>query len=171
MFGRVMHAACETLGFVDEADGPDPERIRQAVLALGCPAPAPEQRQEAARAAARLRTLLDAPRVYSALSRHGAAELWRERAFAVLVGGRLIRGVFDRVHLWRDPAGDATRARLIDFKTDRLGDATLPVLADRYRAQMSVYRDALSGMLGLETQAIEVMLVLTGEAVAIDLCE
>ena len=166
MFGRVMHAACETLGFVDEADGPDPERIRQAVLALGCPAP----EQEAARAAARLRTLLDAPRVYSALSCHGAAELWRERAFAVLVGGRLIRGVFDRVHLWRDPAGDATRARLIDFKTDRLGDATLPVLADRYRAQMSVYRDALSGMFGLETQAIEVMLVLTGEAVVIDLC-
>lgn len=162
-FGTAMHAACETLGFVDEEGTPTRDTVAAALRAAGLPHAA----DDAERFAQLIRRLLDAPVVAEVLSRNGAAELWRERSFAALVDGRLMRGVFDRVHLWRDEEDAPTRALLIDFKTDRLSEGGPAEIAEHYRAQMAAYRGALSAMLGLDMAAIEAVLVLTGEALVV----
>jgi ATP-dependent helicase/nuclease subunit A len=159
-FGTAMHAACEALCFVDEEGVPTADAVAAALRGAGVAF----TDADTERYARQLARMLEAEPVAAVLSRDGAAELWRERAFAALVDGRLMRGVFDRVHLWRDAGGRPTRALLIDFKTDRPGDDGPAGLAERYRAQMAAYRGALSAMLGLDEGAIDAVLVLTGAA-------
>ncbi|MEM9415379.1 MAG: UvrD-helicase domain-containing protein [Planctomycetota bacterium] len=162
-FGSAMHAVCELLGFADEVPLPGHDAIADALQKAGQPSPA----DEVAAFAGRLGAMLEAAPVRAALSRAGAAELWRERAFATVVDGRLWHGMFDRVHVWRDDAGRATRARLIDFKTDRLPEAGPDVLAEAYGGQLNAYRDALCAMLSLRPEQVEAVLVLTGEAAVV----
>ena len=78
-------------------------------------------------------------------------ELWRERAFDVVLGNKMISGVFDRVHLFAD------RAEIIDFKTDTEGDRT----AELYTPQLQLYRSALAKLTGLEEAAIRCLLIFT----------
>ncbi|XAL98550.1 UvrD-helicase domain-containing protein [Phycisphaeraceae bacterium D3-23] len=162
-YGSAMHAVCELLGFVDEETLPGDDVVADALRRAG----QPDGSEDVAAFAGRLRGMLKAEPVRSVLSREGAAELWRERGFAVVLDGRLVRGVYDRVHVWRDAAGKATRARLIDFKTDRLPDAGPDALAEHYGGQVNAYRAALCAMLGIQPDAVEAMLVLTGDAVVI----
>lgn len=165
-YGSAMHAVCELLGFADEDTPPRAAEIAEALANVGLTADG----ETVSAFVGRLASLLAARPVYNALSRAGAAELWRERPFAAVVGGRLLQGVFDRVHVWRDDTGQATRARLIDFKTDKPpapDDGGFDALAEHYRPQLAAYRDALMALLKLEPGAIETMLILTGEAAVV----
>lgn len=76
-------------------------------------------------------------------------ELWTERRFAVIDdGGGLLTGCFDRVVIWRDPAGKALRAHILDFKTDGFRDAAeRRLVEDRYRPQLAAYTEALRKLL------------------------
>ena len=78
-------------------------------------------------------------------------QLWRERAFDVVIGDEMISGVFDRVHLFAD------RAEIIDFKTEKAGGEA----ADRYCPQLQLYRSALAKLTGLEEPAISCQLLFT----------
>jgi ATP-dependent helicase/nuclease subunit A len=85
--------------------------------------------------------------------------LWREKIFDVMVDGRWISGIFDRVVIYRNEAGQARAAALYDFKTDERA------LAENYSTQMSLYRKSLGSLIGLPEDKITSMLILvrTGE--------
>ena len=83
-------------------------------------------------------------------------QLWRERAFDVVLENELISGVFDRVHLFDD------RAEIIDFKTDRVGDeASLKQAAEKHAPQMTTYRQALAKLTGFAESTIRCNLMFT----------
>ena len=86
----------------------------------------------------------------------GDVQLWRERAFDVVVDNEMISGVFDRVHVYAD------RAEVLDFKSDRVGDeSSLQQAAKKYEPQMATYRQALAKLTGLKEFSIECSLVFT----------
>ena len=89
--------------------------------------------------------------------------LWREKAFDVTLGGQWISGVFDRVIILRNDAGEARRAAIYDFKTDE-GE-----IADAYRRQISLYRKSLGFLIGLPEEKIASSLisVRTGEEIPV----
>jgi len=76
-------------------------------------------------------------------------ELWRERPFALRLGGKVVAGVFDRVVIARTPDGAPLSATIYDFKTDRISATTAPTHAARYQNQLALYRSALLVLLGL----------------------
>ena len=79
----------------------------------------------------------------------GDVQLWRERAFDVVVHNEMISGVFDRVHVYAD------QAEVLDFKSDRVGDdLSLEQAAKKYEPQMATYRQALARLTGLAESAI-----------------
>ncbi len=100
---------------------------------------------------AELANYLKHPAISRALRRTDATELWRERAFAVREGDRLLRGTFDRVTF--HPGG---RAIIIDYKTDTQADT------ERYRPQLEAYRRALAKLRGLDEAAITCLLLFVG---------
>ena len=118
----------------------------------------------------RLTDALQHPAVRASLTRrYPQEELWRERSFMVQIDGRLIRGSFDRLAIARDPAGHATAAHLIDFKSDRV-PAEGPILGERveaYRPQVQAYCRALSQMLNLAPRQITAELLFLGPGVAV----
>ena len=91
------------------------------------------------------------------------AEVWRERAFEVVLDGAWVSGVFDRVVVARDPAGRATRATVFDFKTDATPDVV------RHAGQMRLYRRAAARLLGLPETAVHAELVFTATQVRVEI--
>ena len=86
----------------------------------------------------------------------GNVQLWRERAFDVVLENEFVSGVFDRVHLFDD------RAEIIDFKTDRVGDeASLKQAAEKHTPQMTTYRQALAKLTGFAQSTIRCNLMFT----------
>ena len=84
------------------------------------------------------------------------AEVWRERAFEVVLDGELCSGVFDRVVL------RANYVEIVDFKTDRVQDeAELTVAVERHRSQLDWYRKVLMQMSGLAADQITCRLLFT----------
>ncbi len=92
----------------------------------------------------------------------GFVGLWRERAFELLVDGEWISGRFDRV-VFTEVDG-VRRAEICDFKTNR-NWKKLPLdefeaeLEERYAAQMSAYRLALSRLTSLPLSAITTRII------------
>ena len=87
-------------------------------------------------------------------------EVWRERAFEIVLDGAWVTGVFDRVVVERDAAGRARRATVFDFKTDRVAaDADLGIAAERHAAQLGVYCRVVARLTGLAERAV------TGEVI------
>lgn len=78
-------------------------------------------------------------------------ELWRERAFDVLIEGQWISGVFDRVLVHHSATGAPTSAIVYDFKTDHGSEAEIEL---RYEGQMEVYRKAVALLLGLDVSRV-----------------
>ena len=90
------------------------------------------------------------------------AEVWRERAFEVVLDGVWVTGVFDRVVVAQDSKGRATRAKVFDFKTDLVtGEAGLKELVARHAPQLELYRQVAAVLAGLEVTAVECQLVAT----------
>ena len=78
-------------------------------------------------------------------------QLWRERAFDVVIDGEMVSGVFDRVHLFSD------NAEIIDFKSDKIGGAGVKL----HIFQLQSYRKALAKLTGLDESVIKCKLFFT----------
>lgn len=155
-YGTAMHALFEHVGFIDEGL-PDASAMQAVLNAL------PHQDEFDRRALlGRFESAINQPEVVQLLSRHGADKLWRERPFVIQQENRLVQGTFDRVHLWRQ-GGVATRALLIDFKTDRADDEAASKLVEKYADQLRLYRKALSSLLHLDEAAIDCRLCFVGD--------
>jgi len=89
------------------------------------------------------------------------SEVWRERAFEIVLDGAWITGVFDRVVLTRDADGRAVSATIYDFKTDRVGTDDGDRLLVRYTAQLTIYRRAAAWLSGLPETQVRCALVVT----------
>ncbi len=108
---------------------------------------------------------MEAEEIRGCLSRPGDnVELWREKGFETFVNGRLMAGTFDRVIIFKDEHGRAVKARIIDYKSSLVDSNDLSAMksrSGRYAPQMKAYRDALSRILRLESESIELLLLFT----------
>ncbi|MBC7369527.1 MAG: PD-(D/E)XK nuclease family protein, partial [Undibacterium sp.] len=92
----------------------------------------------------------------------GETEVWRERAFEMVLDGAWVTGIFDRVTVDRDHAGRAFGATVIDFKTDRLADAAEVVAGlARHAGQLNLYRRVVAVLTGLAPSQVRCVLVFT----------
>ncbi len=90
------------------------------------------------------------------------AEVWRERAFEIVLDGAWVTGVFDRVLVERGAGGRAVRATVFDFKTDRLADeGDVAAAVDRHSAQLNLYRRVAAVLTNLDDELIACELVFT----------
>lgn len=139
-FGRAVHAALATVAWSGEE-----------------PAGAGPAADEA-------RAVVRAPALASVWARPaGAAEVWRERAFEIVLDDVWITGVFDRVIVTRDAAGRATGATVFDFKTDAVAadEAELAAAVTRHAEQVNLYRRVAARLTGLTPAAVAAGLVFT----------
>jgi ATP-dependent exoDNAse (exonuclease V) beta subunit len=105
---------------------------------------------------------LHAPGLTAVWKRPGQADVWRERAFEVVIDGTWVTGVFDRVVIERGKTGRAVRATVFDFKTDWVvGDADLAAAVARHAGQLNLYRRVAAVLTGLEVAAVACKLVFT----------
>lgn len=91
-----------------------------------------------------------------------SSEVWRERAFEVVLDGVWVTGIFDRVVLVRDARGAPVSATVFDFKTDDVVDEKGVVAARmRHEAQLGIYRRVVSVLAGVRPDNVGAKLVLT----------
>lgn len=92
----------------------------------------------------------------------GPAEVWRERAFEVVLEGVWVTGIFDRVIVHRDEQGRPETVTVVDFKTDRIDpEEGVDLTLARYGAQMDLYRRAASVLAGVVADRVTCHLALT----------
>jgi ATP-dependent exoDNAse (exonuclease V) beta subunit len=111
---------------------------------------------------------LVAPELTGIWARLPQAIVWRERAFEVVLDGAWVSGRFDRVLVELDWSGRALRARLFDFKTDRIvSDGA----ALGHGPQMQLYRRVVSRLTGLPEGSVlgELAFTRTGRRIAVPL--
>jgi ATP-dependent exoDNAse (exonuclease V) beta subunit len=145
-FGRTVHALLAGV----EWGGADAEKKLAA-----------EWREHGAAGTAAI-DCVRAPELAEVWHRKPGAELWRERAFELVLDGAWVTGVFDRVVVERDAAGRAVRATVFDFKTDAVAsEADAQVAVARHAAQLSIYRRAVARLTGLEENGVGGRLVFT----------
>lgn len=96
---------------------------------------------------------LAAPAVREALGkRPEGALLWTERQASLMHEGKLMHAVFDRVHVV--PGQEAV---ILDYKTnDGLTDDEL---AEIYRGQMGLYREAVAKLAGVPIEKVRALLI------------
>jgi ATP-dependent helicase/nuclease subunit A len=156
-FGAFVHALCEQITWL--TDSPELTGDPTAVAYL---------RDRLTRPA--VRSVFD-PAHYP-VPPGGTRDLWRERPFALRLGGKVISGIFDRVVVIRSTTGTPLRAHLIDFKTDSCTSADSAAIeyhTATYRPQMTMYRAALATMLGIQEDAVRGELLFLEGGVAVDL--
>lgn len=141
LFGSAVHEAFEQIEWLDDTTPAKLEALRETM---------PEAVDEVTRC------LADETVAKRLAKPKDEVQVWRERAFDVVVGNELISGVFDRVHVY------AGRAEIIDFKSDRVGDKlSLEQAAEKYAPQMATYRQALAKLTGLTESAVRCSLLFT----------
>jgi len=113
------------------------------------------------RALALVLPLLESEAGRAALQQPAAeAVLWREKPFDFIDAGDWVSGVFDRVVLERDAAGQFVRGQILDFKTDEApDDAALQEKAAGYAPQLALYRRAVARLTGLAEEQLSCSLV------------
>lgn len=149
--GTAVHALLAEIAWRRPGDG----RVETELWAAAAPA----IRAEA-------QACVDEPALQEVFGRPAAAEgepeLWRERAFEVVLDGHWITGICDRVVILRGADGSARRAWIWDFKTDRVGDrAGATRAAGRYAEQLGLYRRVVARLTGLAEQDVGCGLVFT----------
>lgn len=88
-------------------------------------------------------------------------EVWRERAFEVVIKEQWITGVFDRVIVERDREGAVRRVDIIDFKTDQVALGAVHTYATNYKSQLELYRRVAAILIGVPAERIGCHLVFT----------
>ncbi len=149
-FGVAVHALFATVEWWDEAQTADWQAARH---------------QEGAVPAARWEALdcLNSSKLAEVFARPIATtEVWRERAFEVILDGVWLTGVFDRVQIERDRTGRATKALVIDYKTDRPGPGAVGGPAEvKHAGQLNLYRRVAAVLTGLPVSRVQCALVMT----------
>lgn len=154
-FGTAIHALFEEVEWIETLDS---EAIIAAWLERSSDSDivkrdACQQFREAVRQPA-VREVLTHP--------GGNVELWREKSFEIVLENQWISGQFDRVTINRDPAGRATTATILDYKSNRIKHKSqFREAAETYRPQLSLYARALSRILKLPASAITRQLLFT----------
>lgn len=134
-YGTAMHALMESITWLDE----------QSISATGEMAPAVERACQNPS----WRAVLE--------KRQRSVDLYREIPVQGLVASDHVRGIIDRLHVFRDATGRATRAEIIDYKTDRVERAE--ELLERHEEQLLIYRTLVAKALALEASAIDCILL------------
>lgn len=89
-------------------------------------------------------------------------EVWREQSFEIMLDGKWISGVFDRVVIRMGKVGKPESASIYDYKTNRIDQPErVDELTEHYRAQLETYRKAVSRLIGLAESHITTALVFT----------
>jgi len=154
-FGSAVHAAFEKIEWLDD--------VEQAASILSADTP-PDVAEHVIKSlrqpeVAGLFTLPVKP-----------CEVWREQPFEVLLDGRWISGVFDRVVITKDNKGKPESAKIFDYKTNRLDQPEkLDELTGHYRIQLETYRNVISRLIQLGPEKIELFLVFTDAGKVIDI--
>ena len=156
-FGTLIHALFEQLSWLDE------EPLDHVVARWRTNHPdAPTDLLE--RAERDVRNCLNAPSVRRLFTRpDGPVDVRREQPFELLLDGRWVSGVFDRVVLRGDGGGGEWQAEIVDFKSDRVNDdASLSRAVESHRPQMQLYRKALARITGIPRERVSAILLFTG---------
>ncbi|MDP7052062.1 MAG: 3'-5' exonuclease, partial [Verrucomicrobiota bacterium] len=141
-FGRAVHEIFEQIEWNNESI---PELLKKS-------------QRENPTAADEVARCLDTKEVGELFKPDTQAEVWRERAFELVVDGEFCSGVFDRVVLRKD------NAEIIDFKTDRVDDATITDAVKRHKPQLDLYRRVLARLTRIPESSITCQLVFTRPA-------
>jgi ATP-dependent exoDNAse (exonuclease V) beta subunit len=167
--GIAMHALFERLDWIESFAATD-EELR-AVARRAAP------RRDAPWIEGLVRSFHEAlarPAVAAILSRHQPARgratptLRRELPFARLVDGAIQSGAIDRLILW-SLDGRIVDAEIIDLKTDAVTPDDAAAHAERYRPQLSIYRDVVSTLPGVAPDRMSVRVVFLATGQVIDL--
>ena len=104
---------------------------------------------------------LQSPALAGLWRRREGADVWRERAFEIVLDGAWITGVFDRVVV--APITDGKRrVTVIDFKTDRVTtERELTDAVRRHAAQLNLYRRVAAVLAGVPVTAVAAEIVFT----------
>ncbi len=149
-FGRTVHALLAEVEWL--AAGDDRNKFTQAWRDRGVDAAAREA----------VGSCLRAADLASLWEQKPGAEVWRERAFEIVLDGVWVTGVFDRVVVERDGRGRAMRATVFDFKTDRVAnDAEIAAAVARHAGQITLYRRVVARLAGLAEKSVAGELVFT----------
>ncbi len=147
-FGTALHA------LLAEVEWAGPEEIAARTEAWAQRGAAGEEAIACLRAAA-LTEIFSRPAA-------ARAEVWRERAFEVVLDDAWVTGIFDRVIVSRDDQGRPVRVVVVDYKTDRIDPALgAGGILERYAAQMELYRRAAAVLAGVPLGCVSCNLVLT----------
>lgn len=92
------------------------------------------------------------------------AEVWRERAFEIVLDGTWVTGVFDRVVVEFAETGRVCRATVYDFKTDRRAGPGAARVVTRHEAQIALYRRVVAVLTGLPMNSVGAKVVFTETA-------
>jgi ATP-dependent helicase/nuclease subunit A len=89
-------------------------------------------------------------------------EIWRERAFEIVLDDSWISGVFDRVVVGRSADGRVASATVYDFKSDQIEDeSVLAAAVERHTPQLNLYRRVAAVLTGLPASEVGCQLVFT----------
>ena len=166
--GSLVHAMFEQVEWlpdnVKQATSQPPDSTFEPPLQALWKAQQLDQREAFPKAEEQVLRTLRSEACRSAFARPDAhSTLWRERPFdLVLEDGGWLSGVFDRVIIERDAAGQVQRVRIIDFKTDDAPSAE--ALAEKvasYRPQLELYREAAAKLTGVPIAQVHATLVFT----------
>lgn len=94
-------------------------------------------------------------------------EVWRERAFEIVLDGMWVTGVFDRVVVQYAASGRASQAAVYDFKTDRVAGPDLTRAVARHQGQILLYRRVVAVLTGLPMESVSAELVFTERAIKV----
>jgi len=103
---------------------------------------------------------LKVPAIHEVFEDSGA-KLYREQAIELILDGKWMSGVVDRLHVSSDGI------EVFDFKTDAVGDSS--ELLARYRGQMEAYQNAVAKIFAAEVATVRCKLVSThlGEVIEV----
>ncbi len=105
---------------------------------------------------------LNSPALRAVWARGSRGEVWRERAFEIVMDGRWVTGVFDRVTLERGMDGHPTHVWVYDFKTDAVPSTDRMLqAARRHEEQMALYRRVAGCLTGLPEGKVSAVVVFT----------
>lgn len=89
--------------------------------------------------------------------RQRTVELQREVPVEGSADGEWVRGIIDRLHIFRDASGAIERVEIFDYKTDRTDDPA--VLREAHAEQLALYRVLIARALGVEASLIHCLLL------------
>lgn len=113
-------------------------------------------------AVAEARDCVESGELSEVWSRRAGVEVWRERAFEIVLDGAWVAGVFDRVLVGREQSGRAQWVKVFDFKSEHVSDRTAVAEAVlRHGPQLNLYRQAAAVLAGVAPGAVSCELVFT----------